>query len=365
MNSNILDIALLSLETRVKSAIGKCPRAPLAVYFAPTQRCNFSCQKCIIGRPGSINPTEEMSTERILSLLGELRECGTKIIAFWGGEPLIHKDIGLIIKTAHSLGMYIYMTTNGYLLTPAIRKMLLDSGINSVSVSLDHTRPGGHDELRGVEGAFARIIDGIKGLVAESRGKLNIGTNMVVHKDNISEIVPMAKLTIELGVHWFKIMPVHADYPFGDKSFVDSDILFSPDDSKKFVQAMKEAGEILHQGGLYTNSQYYRRGMATYFTGVDAPQKCKAGYLLANISSYGDLSLCTRDKRTVGNVKHTHFREVWFSEEFELIRKEENRSICRHCWLSCFVEPSMRLYLSFHLRNIGTSLKELSFAGGC
>lgn len=365
MVSNILDIVRLSIETRVKSGFGKCPRAPLAVYLAPTQRCNFTCQKCIIGRPGTVNAGEEMSTQRIVTLLGELRECGTKIVALWGGEPLMHQDLGFIIKSAHSLGMYIYMTTNGYLLTPEKRKMLLDSGINSISVSLDHTEPEGHDELRGVKGAFERITERVKALIDEDSGRLNIGINMVVHKDNLSEIVPMATLTRRLGVHWFKLMPVHAEYPFSNKSFDDSNIRFSPEESRKFRQALKEAEKILRQGGLYTNSQYYRQGMDKYFTGTVAPQKCMAGYLLANINSYGDVSLCTRDSRSVGNVKYTPFKEVWFSNEFEQIRRETHRSICHHCWLSCFVEPSMRLYLSFHLRNIGTSLKELAFAGGC
>jgi MoaA/NifB/PqqE/SkfB family radical SAM enzyme len=126
---------------------------------------------------------------------------------------------------------------------------------------------------------------------------------------------------------------------------------------------MEEAAAILRKGGLYTNSSYYRRGMATYFTGADAPQHCKAGFLLTNISSQGDVSLCTRDKRVIGNVKATPFREVWNSDTYRRIRKESDRSICRHCWLSCFVEPSMRLSLSFHLKNVGTSLKELAFAG--
>ncbi len=365
MNLNILDIALLSVETRIKYFFGKCPRAPLAIFLAPTQRCNFACKKCMIGRCGNINPKEEMSTEQILSLLAELKKCGTKIIALWGGEPLMHQDLGLIIKTAHSLGMYIYMTTNGYFLTPEKRKMLLNSGINSISISLDHTKPEEHDELRGIKGSFNTIIDGIKGLVSEADEKINIGINMVVNKYNISELVPMAKLSRKLSVHWFKIMPEHAGYPFSDRLFKDSGILFSSDDGRKFIQAMKETEQILRQGRLYTNSQYYRLGMATYFNGADAPQRCKAGYLLANINSYGDVSLCSRDKRIVGNVKKIPFKEVWFSNEFEQIRKEPNRSICRHCWLSCFIEPSMRLYLFFHLRNIGTSIKEITFAGGC
>ena len=361
--SSITDIAFLSNETKIKMAMGSFPRGPLIVYLAPTQLCNFNCKLCKIGRPGTINPKEEMNTPRILSLLSELRECRTKIIGIWGGEPLIHKELGLIIKTAHSLGMYTYMTTNGYLLTQEKRKMLLESGINSVSVSIDHTRPEGHDELRGVKGAFDRTIEGIQGLVAEGRGRLTTGINMVVHRNNITEIVPMATLAKKLGVHWFKVMPVHADYPFSDQNFAVSDIQFTPDECTEFSQAMEEAVAILHQGGLYTNSPYYRRGMVTYFTGADAAQHCKAGFLLTNINSYGDVSLCTRDKRIIGNVKNIPFREIWCSDKFKRIRKESNRSICYHCWLSCFVEPSMRLSLSFHAKNLGTSIKELAFAG--
>ena len=343
--------------------MGTSPRAPLIVYLSPTELCNFHCKMCKIGRPDSIDPKEEMDTERILSLLVEMKECGTKILGIWGGEPLIHKDLDRILKAAHSLGMYIYLTTNGYLLTEEKRKVLIDSGVNSVSVSLDHTTAEGHDKLRGKEGAFDHVTLGTKELVNEGKGRLNIGINMLVHKKSISEIVPMAKFSKNLGIHWLKFMPAHAGYPFNDKLFEDSEMLFSQDDIERLEQAIKEARTILRREGLYTNSLPYLQGMIKYFKGEDLSHICHAGYLTANVSSIGNVTICTKDKRIAGNVKNKHFREVWFSEEFERIRKHPNRAVCHHCWQSCFAEPSLRLNLSFHLRNISTSLKELAFVG--
>ncbi len=77
--------------------------------------------------------------DRILSLLAEAQKCGTKILALWGGEPLTNKGLIPIIETAQALKMHTYLTTNGYLLDDEWRKQLCKAGVDTVSVSLDHT----------------------------------------------------------------------------------------------------------------------------------------------------------------------------------------------------------------------------------
>ncbi len=102
-------------------------------------------------------------------------------------------------------------------------------------------------------------------------------------------------------------------------------------------------------------------GMVEHFAGQDLSKGCRAGFLSANISSRGDVTMCTRDNRIVGNIKNTPFQDVWNSEAFKNARKQINREACRHCWQSCYAEASSRLNLSFHIKNLGTSLKEIGF----
>ena len=361
---DILDIALLSAETKLKMAWGTYPRGPLILYLCPTELCNFRCKMCTIGRPGTINRDDELDTARILSLLKEVRQCGTKILGIWGGEPLIHKDLGAILDAARSLEMHTYITTNGYLLDAARRNILLKTGVNTVSVSLDHTCSAGHDSLRGKEGAFDQIIANINAIISESNGTFNIGINMLVHKENIDEIVKMAHLACQLRLKWLKFMPALSGYPFNDKCFEDPNMRFSSSETERFDSAMREARKILAHGGLYTNSIPFLQGMAKHFDGLDLSKGCRAGYLIANVNSRGDVTMCTRDQRILGNIKHAAFQDVWRSEAFQKARKNPSPNACRHCWQSCYAEPSFRLDLCFHLKNIGSSLKEIGFVGG-
>jgi MoaA/NifB/PqqE/SkfB family radical SAM enzyme len=112
---------------------------------------------------------------------------------------------------------------------------------------------------------------------------------------------------------------------------------------------------------MYTNSQPFLQGMVKHFSGQDLSKGCRAGFLSANISSRGDVTICTRDHRILGNIKNMPFQEVWNSAPFQHARKHPNRQACRHCWQSCYAEASYRLNLSFHLKNLGTSLQELGF----
>lgn len=359
---DFLEMALLSAETKVTMALGGYPRGPLIVYLCPTELCNFRCKMCSIGRPGTVDRADELSTERILSLLAEARACGTKILAIWGGEPLTHGDLPLIIQRARELGMHTYLTTNGYLLDARRRGDLIRAGAATVSVSLDHTAAHGHDSLRGMPGALDRIVENLRAMTAESGGRFNIGINMLVSRGNIDEIVNMARLARELGLKWLKFNPALPGYPFNDLRFDDPAMRFSPDDIARFSRAIAEARGLLLASGMYTNSHPFLQGMARHFEGRDLSRGCRAGFLSANISSRGDVTVCTRDSRVLGNVKETPLREVWNAAPFQHARRHPDRGACRHCWQSCYAEASYRLNVSFHLKNLGTTLQELGFA---
>jgi AdoMet-dependent heme synthase len=359
--NTLLEMALLCGETKIKKALGSYPHGPLIVYLCPTELCNFRCKMCGIGRPGTIDRTDELSTGRILSLLAEAHKLGTKILALWGGEPLTNKDLIPVIEAAQSLKMHTYLTTNGYLLDENWRRQLIKAGVDTVSVSLDHTSAGGHDSLRGKPGAFDRIISNLKAITQESGGTVNIGLNMLVHRENIGEIEKMARLAADIGLKWLKFNPALPGYPFNEKNFDDPDFRFTAEEVAGFRSAILEARKLLVEQGLYTNSLPFLLGMVEHFEGRDLSKGCCAGFLSANISSRGDVTMCTRDNRIVGNIKNASFQDVWHSEAFKNARKQINREACRHCWQSCYAEASSRLDLSFHIKNLGTTLKEIGF----
>lgn len=82
-----------------------------------TDFCNFHCKHCFVKKNG-----KELSFDKI-KLIGDKllifqQATGTKVrVNLAGGEPLLSKNIQLIIDYLYSLGLKVSIITNGYYLT--------------------------------------------------------------------------------------------------------------------------------------------------------------------------------------------------------------------------------------------------------
>jgi MoaA/NifB/PqqE/SkfB family radical SAM enzyme len=70
-------------------------RYPLVLMLEPLFRCNPACA----GR-GKIDYPDAILNRRLSveECLAAVDECGAPLVAIPGGKPLIHKDIGAIVK---------------------------------------------------------------------------------------------------------------------------------------------------------------------------------------------------------------------------------------------------------------------------
>ena len=341
--------------------MGLAPRGPLIVFLSLTERCNLRCKKCTIWKGAKKATEPELSTEEIISFLAQLSSMGTKIVALWGGEPLLNKDLCQIIREIHRLNMIPYLVTNGLLLHEHKVGELLASGLGSVSVSIDNPFPEIHDERIGVKGAFARMCEGLSFLRKTGGARVNIGINMVVSKDNPLEILPMAELASSLKLNWLKFIPVHFGFPYNQMEFGDKELMPDEEEIDSIQRSLSEAREYLVKQGLYTNSIKFLKGFTRFFKGGYPMKHCYAGYLLCNVDSYGNVTQCSIDPRIAGNIRKSPFKELWKSKEFDTIRKDHNRNLCGHCWLSCFAEPSFRMSFFYSMKNLFQVLAEISF----
>jgi len=82
-------------------------------------------------------------------MLDGLHRAGTRWITLGGGEPLLREDIGAIIDRAKSLGLGVFISTNGSLVPTRMEEI---RGADRVTLSLEGSSEV-HDRLRG-KGAF-------------------------------------------------------------------------------------------------------------------------------------------------------------------------------------------------------------------
>lgn len=159
-------------------------------------RCNFRCQYCMpadkFGPDFVFLPKSALLTyeeiERIARIFVEL---GVEKIRLTGGEPLMRKDMPLLVEKLSKIdGLAdIGLTTNGVML-PRLADDLKKAGLKRVNISLDSL----NDELFGkINGRGIGTKPVLEGIQAAKEAGLGVKLNMVVKKGlNDSEIIPMA-----------------------------------------------------------------------------------------------------------------------------------------------------------------------------
>ena len=168
-----------------------------------TDRCNFRCVYCmpkeIFGSDYHFLDRKEVLTfEEIASLARIFVSHGVQKIRLTGGEPLVRKDLPLLVKMLADIpGLDLTLTTNGSLLEKQAQA-LKDAGLNRVSVSLDSLDNEVFKSMNDVDFPVDRVIRGMD--AAAKAGLTPVKVNMVVKRGlNEDSILPMARFFREKG----------------------------------------------------------------------------------------------------------------------------------------------------------------------
>jgi cyclic pyranopterin phosphate synthase len=161
-----------------------------------TDRCNFRCVYCmpkeVFGRDYRFLPRRELLTfEEIERIAGVFVGLGVNKLRITGGEPLLRRDLEILIGRLAALGdLDLTLTTNGALLASKAR-LLADAGLTRVTVSLDSLDDEVFRTMNDVDFPVARVLGGID--AAASAG-LPVKVNMVVKRGlNDASILEMAR----------------------------------------------------------------------------------------------------------------------------------------------------------------------------
>jgi MoaA/NifB/PqqE/SkfB family radical SAM enzyme len=110
---------------------------PLLVQMIPTRRCNIDCGYC----NEYDKVSEPVPTDVMKRRIDRLAGLGTSVVAFSGGEPMLHPDLDDLIRHIRARGMMAGLITNGYFLVPARIKALNSAGLDFLQISIDNIEP--------------------------------------------------------------------------------------------------------------------------------------------------------------------------------------------------------------------------------
>jgi cyclic pyranopterin phosphate synthase len=139
-----------------------------------------------------------LTFEEITRLARIFASHGVRKIRLTGGEPLVRRDLHLLISMLSSIpDLDLTLTTNGALLAKQARA-LKEAGLKRVTVSLDSLDNQVFKAMNDVDFAVENVLAGMD--AAAEAGLTPVKVNMVVKRGlNESSILPMARYFREKG----------------------------------------------------------------------------------------------------------------------------------------------------------------------
>ncbi len=177
-------------------------RALRDLRISVTDRCNFRCSYCmpkdVFTKDYPYLPHSALLTfEEITRIAGQFAAHGVQKIRLTGGEPLLRKNIEILIAqlaalhTPEGRTLDLTLTTNGSLLKRKAAA-LKAAGLNRLTVSLDGLDDAVFRAMNDVNFPVQDVLDGIAAAQAAGLGPIKV--NMVVKRGtNDHQILPMAR----------------------------------------------------------------------------------------------------------------------------------------------------------------------------
>ncbi|MBX7063061.1 MAG: GTP 3',8-cyclase MoaA [Pyrinomonadaceae bacterium] len=179
-----------------------------------TDRCNFRCFYCLpSGKPALARKDTILSFEEIFHISRIFVSLGIEKIRLTGGEPLIRRDVPLLVAKLATLKPQlkdIALTTNGFDF-PRYAQALKDAGLDRVTLSLDSLRRDRFAEITGVD-ALDRALAAID--AAKDLGFEPVKVNAVIVRGrNDDELADFARYAREKAItmRFIEFMPLDSD----------------------------------------------------------------------------------------------------------------------------------------------------------
>lgn len=107
---------------------------PITAYLFLEYKCNLDCWYCWSYNNRVRGMTEDIARRSI----DWLHDCGCRVLALIGGEPLLRPAFAhKVVYYAAQRGFWVYIGTNGRLLTPDLADRLGDAGVGVINFALD------------------------------------------------------------------------------------------------------------------------------------------------------------------------------------------------------------------------------------
>lgn len=307
---------------------------PVHVEIGLTGRCNHKCVFCALEW---VDNKTDIDTSVVSDALKDMGKNNVKSVMFGGeGEPLLHKDIGLLTQLAKHFGIDVSLTSNGVLFNEQKQEQMLPY-LSWAKFSIDAGDSQTYALVHGTSSkTYKKLMSNLENAVNyKHRHSLDvtIGTQAVMIPQNMKTISKLAERLSDIGVDYLAIKPF-SHHPLSENDFsiplkdynsLEREVAHFSDKKYK-VKFRKETLERINEENVYS--------------------KCYGLPFITLIDSKGSILPCNLYYNNpgffYGNLNQQSFGDIWWGENRKAVLEKIDKQGVGECRKGCRCDASNR-----------------------
>jgi MoaA/NifB/PqqE/SkfB family radical SAM enzyme len=314
--------------------------------FGITDKCMLKCKMCYKWMEDiSIKNTPDFPSIRqwnqCVSDLAQMVDFPFEL-DIGGGEALMFEGVLDVVRFSVGKGFNTSIASNGFLIDEDMAKKIADSGLKSISISMDSLNEKTHDYLRGINGVYSRAMKAIEYLHKHCKG-IYINLCCVFYGINQEEVVALAKWADKndrIGtMNFMAAMQPNNTAP--ENNWWQGQYGFIwPKDTERMISVIQQIIDLKKSGCKIGNPISQLKAFQAYYRDPNKFVKrhqCNLDRCVL-VSAVGDIFLCYEFEK-IGNIKEDRLIDVWYSPKADRVRQDIAgcSKNCHHL-LNCFDE---------------------------
>ncbi|MBP7230625.1 MAG: SPASM domain-containing protein [Syntrophaceae bacterium] len=285
---------------------------PVEWTIGITRRCNYACRMCYRHQYGAEHNRMELG-QSALEKLRPYLEYATTCRWHCDGEIFAASNFAGMFELVRDCRAEINgFSTNGYELVHHVDE-IVNSNISLINVSLDAATETTYASIRKGGGAFGRVLEGIRQIIAHRSQKPEMELMFIVMKPNISEMEDFIRLASDVG----------ADRVFFQRfnpNVVGKDIRHWRVEKQEEAVAFGKArtlGKALNIPVRHTCEDELNDMLGDPGEVI----RCSLPWRGFLVEVDGNVKCCCFQKKPLGNLNQHTFEDIWNGKAFQSLRK--------------------------------------------
>jgi MoaA/NifB/PqqE/SkfB family radical SAM enzyme len=230
-----------------------------------------------------------MTLDTAIQSIDWLKSVGCRVVAIMGGEPLLRRDFILkVVDYGSQNGFFVYLPTNGILLTRDFIDEVGAAGVAAVNLAVDCL-----EEIPGLPKNLARVEPQFRYLVQQQeRYGYLVFFNINITSKNVEDVKMLTEIAHDnrIGTDYHVVEPPRDEEEHYEHH--DNDSYISQDHWEAADELLDWLIDKNQRGYPMVNSIAHFRAMKGFIRGETQPWECRAGHNSSFIRTDGTLAPC-------------------------------------------------------------------------